>query len=64
MGLAPQTRLQAPQIETGNTMNQWGFCQFLVSTPPQKRKSPIENFLATVLTTTNLQSSYCNSRLD
>jgi len=28
VGLAPQTKLQAPQIETRNTINQWRFGQF------------------------------------
>jgi len=25
VGLAPQTKLQAPQIETWNTINKWNF---------------------------------------
>ena len=29
MCLVPQTKLQSPQIETWNTVNQWSFCQFL-----------------------------------
>jgi len=41
-GLSPQTKLQAPQIETWNTINQWSFCQFLeYQAPPHKRKAPL-----------------------
>jgi len=29
VGLAPQTKLHDPQIETWNTINQCSFCQFL-----------------------------------
>jgi len=46
-GLAPQTKLQAPQIETWNTINQLSVCQFLecqappaqTQSPPQKREA-------------------------
>ena len=45
--LASQTKLQAPQIETWNAVNQLSFCQFLeYQAPPHKRKA---NFLAMVL---------------
>ena len=47
-GLAPQTRIQAPRIETLNHINQLRFCQFLecqvpLHKPkaPQKRKAPL-----------------------
>ena len=39
-GLAPHAKLQAPKIETRNTMNQLSFCQFLVSSPPAQTQSP------------------------
>jgi len=40
VGLVPQTKLQAPQIETWNTINQWSFCQFLeCQATPHKRKA-------------------------
>jgi len=38
----PQTKLQAPQIETWNTIDQWRFGQFLeCHAPPHKRKAPL-----------------------
>ena len=50
VGLAPQTKLQAPQIEIWNTLNQWSFCQILeCQAPLRKRNPPIEDFLVTVL---------------
>ena len=33
VGLAPQTKLQAPKIEIWNTINQWNFCQIWLSSP-------------------------------
>jgi len=49
----PQMKLQAPQIEKWNTINQLRFCQFLecqTQSPPAETQSPpTENFLATVL---------------
>jgi len=40
--LAPQTKLQAPQIETWNAVNQLSFCQFLeYQATPHKRKAPL-----------------------
>ena len=48
--LAPQTKLQDPQIEIWNTLNQWSFCQILeCQAPLHKRKHLIEDFLVTVL---------------
>jgi len=49
--LAPQTKLQAPQIETWNTINQLRFCQFLeCQASPNTPKAPLwKTFLATVL---------------
>jgi len=57
VGLASQTKLQDPQIETWNTMNQWSFRQFLNVKPPRTNAKPpaitqsplIKNFLAMVL---------------
>ena len=41
-GLAHQTKLQAPQTETWNTINQLGVCQLLsCQAPPHKRKVPL-----------------------
>jgi len=41
VSLVSQTKLQAPQIETWNTINQWSFSQFLeCQAPPHKRKAP------------------------
>ena len=36
VGLAPQTKLQAPQIEIWSPINQWNFCQYLMSSPPAR----------------------------
>jgi len=50
VGLAPLIKLQAPQMETWNTINQWSFVNFWNVKPPcTKEKPPIEDFLATVL---------------
>jgi len=39
-GLSPQTKLQAPQIETWNTINQVEVLSiFRISSPPHKRKA-------------------------
>jgi len=41
VGVAPQTKLQVPQIETWSTINHGCFCQFLeCQVPPSKRKTP------------------------
>jgi len=49
VGLAPQTKLQAPQSEIRNTINQC-FCQISECQAPRTNvKTPIEDFLATVL---------------
>ena len=55
--LSPQTKLQAPQIEIWNTINQCNFYQISMSSPPctnvkppaQTQSPPIDDFLATVL---------------
>jgi len=50
VGLVPQTKIQAPQIETWHTINQWSLCQFVdYQATPHKRKGPVLNSLATVL---------------
>ena len=42
VGLDPQTKLQAPQTETRNTVNQWRFCQFLeCQAAPAETQSPL-----------------------
>jgi len=59
VGLAPQTNLQAPQIESKTLQIGGMLVNFIMpSSPPHKRKPPaelqsppIENFLATVLPT-------------
>jgi len=38
--LAPQTKLQALQIETWNTINQWRFCQYLECQVPCTNAKP------------------------
>jgi len=49
VGLTSQNKAPSPKIETRN-VNQWSFCQFLeCQAPPHKRKSPLLNCLATVL---------------
>jgi len=46
----PQIKLQAPQIEIWNAINQWMFVNvYNVKPLAQTQRPPIENFLATVL---------------
>ena len=50
VGLAPPNKAPSPQIETGNTINQCSFCQFLEYLAPRRNAKPLYwNFLATVL---------------
>ena len=41
VGLSPQTKLQAPQIEIWNTVNQWSFFQFLECQVPCTNAKPL-----------------------
>jgi len=38
--LAPQTKLQAPKIETWNNINQWSFCQYSECQGPRINAKP------------------------
>jgi len=47
--IAPQRKLQGPQIELWSTKNRWSLIKFQNVNSPEQTQPPIENFLATVL---------------
>jgi len=49
-GLSPlKQKLQGPQIEISNTINEWDFCRMNIKPTAQTQTPPTDDFLATFL---------------